>query len=61
MINNLDPHKEQTPLFVGQSTMIDTPFTIAELDAVLATLKCNKTPGPDGCTAELVKWLCVGN
>ena len=41
--------------------MIDTPFTIAELDAVLATLKCNKTPGPDGCRAELVKWLCVGN
>ena len=59
--NNLDPHKEQTPLFVGQSTMIDTPFTIAELDAVLATLKCNKTPGPDGCKAELVKWLCVDN
>ena len=59
--NNLDPHKEQSPLIVGQSTIIDTPFTIAELDATLATLKCNKTPGPDGCRAELVKWLCVGN
>ncbi len=59
--NNLDPHKEQSPLIVGQSTIIDTPFTIAELDAILATLKCNKTPGPDGCRAELVKWLCVGN
>jgi len=59
--NNLDHHKEQAPLIVGQSNIIDTHFTIAELDAILATLKCNKTPGPDGCRAELVKWLCVGN
>ena len=41
--------------------MLDTPFTLNELDAVLAALKNNKTPGPDGCRSELVKWLCETN
>ena len=41
--------------------MPDTPFTFNVLDAVLAGLKNNKTPGPDGCRSELVKWLCETN
>lgn len=59
--NQPDPQKEESPLLEGQNHMVDSPFTIAELDAVLAALKNNKSPGPDGCRSELVKWLGGSN
>ena len=59
--NQVDPQREQSPLLEESNDMLDTPFTLNELDAVLAALKNNKTPGPDGCRSELVKWLCETN
>ena len=32
-------------------------FDLDELNAVIKRLKCNKSPGPDEVTTELVKWL----
>ena len=37
--------------------MSDTNFSKIELDRVIKTLKQKKTPGPDNCPAELIKWL----
>ena len=41
--------------------MNDNLFSITELDNVFDAQKNNKTPGPDGCRAELAKWLSVPN
>ena len=42
--------------------MVDeSPFTLAELHAVIARIKNNKTPGNDGIRGELFKWLDEGN
>ena len=59
--NQLDPQKEHSPFLEGLNDMLDTPFTLAEFDAVLGAQKNNKTPGPDGCRSELVKWLSERN
>ena len=59
--NDLDPEKEATPLIEGTSNMNDELFTLPELDNIIDAQKNNKTPGPDGCRAELVKWLSVTN
>ena len=37
--------------------MSDTNFSKIELDRVIKTQKQKKTPGPDNCPAELIKWL----
>ena len=37
--------------------MQDDLFSMQELDVVINAQKSNKAPGPDGCGAELVKWL----
>ena len=37
--------------------MNDNNFSIEELNIAINTQKNNKAPGPDGCRAELVKWL----
>ena len=41
--------------------MNDELFTLPELGNIIDAQKNNKTPGPDGCRAELVKWLSVTN
>ena len=55
--NDLIHEKENTPLIEGHSNMKDDAFIIQELDEVMDAQKNNKSAGPDGCRAELVKWL----
>ena len=55
--DNLDHSKENKFLIEGESTMQDDLFSMQELDVVINAQKNNKAPGPDGCGAELVKWL----
>ena len=38
-------------------TMIDSNFSLQELNKVIDAQKNNKAPGSDNCTAELIKWL----
>ena len=59
--NDLDPAKEATSLIEGTSYMNDELFPLPEIDNVIDAQKRNKTPGLDGCRAELVKWLSVTN
>ena len=41
--------------------MIDSNFSLQELNKVIGAQKNNKAPGPDNCTAELIKWLDQDN
>ena len=59
--DQIDPSKENSPLIDGNSTMVDSSFSIDELHDVLRLLKNQKAPGPDGCRSELVKWLSDEN
>jgi len=42
-------------------TMIDSNFSLQELNKVIDAQKNNKAPGSDNCTAELIKWLDQDN
>jgi hypothetical protein len=56
-----EPTREYIPLQNGQFVVDESPFTLAELHAVIARIKNNKTPGNDGIRGELFKWLDEGN
>jgi hypothetical protein len=50
--------ERRTDLFedATQYKIKDTEITLDELNEVIRLLKCNKAPGPDTITAELIKW-----
>ena len=55
--DSLDCSEEAKYIIEGESRTQDDLFNIEELDATIHAQKNRKTPGPDGCRAELVKWL----
>ena len=57
----LNADHESQKLYNGGNTMIDSNFSLQELNKVIGAQKNNKAPGPDNCTAELIKWLDQDN
>ena len=57
----LNADYESQKLYNGGNTMIDSNFSLQELNKVIDAQKNNKAPGPDNCTAELIKWLDQDN
>ena len=55
--NTINPAYENKFLYNGNHHMSDTNFSKIELDRVIKAQKQKKTPGPDNCPAELIKWL----
>ena len=51
--------KRQLPLL--KEHVIDDLFTFTKLEFVIDAQKHNKTPGPDGCRAQLLNWLSATN
>ena len=59
--NPNEESRQHVPLQNGSYLIDDSPFTNAELDLVLSKLKRNKSPGADGVSVELFKWLNAQN
>lgn len=50
LLNLISPHQHLA--------VLEEPFTEAEIDAVVAKLPSNKSPGPDGFNTDFIKKCC---